>query len=45
MQSLDYKLLEEKGWKGWVISDTIYGRGTKQYCLNTKQQITLKFND
>ena len=31
--------------KGWVISDTIYARGTKQYCLNTKQKITLKFND
>ena len=29
--------------KGWVISDTIYARVTKQYCLNTKQQITLKF--
>ena len=30
--------------KGWVILDTIYARGTKQYCLNTKQQVTPKFN-
>ena len=30
--------------KGWVISDTIYARETTQYCLNTKQQITPKFN-
>ena len=31
--------------KGWVISDKNFAGGTKQYCLNTKQQITLKFND
>ena len=33
-------ILEEKGW---VISDKNYSGGTKQYCLNTKQQITLKW--
>ena len=26
-------------------SDKNYARGTKQYCLSTKQQVTLKFND
>ena len=28
-----------------LILDKNYAKGTKQYFLNTKQQITLKFND
>ena len=31
--------------KGWVISDKNYAGRSKQYCLNTKKEITLKFND